>query len=158
MPTYIITNTETNKTSEKFANWYYEKNLLGYTYGKTLKDIFSTRREGLMSVREINELPEKSRVIFVGRIEDEVYSGVSKVKKSKYLKMFISDETASTKVMIFNKKMEECKMLNSGIPKKKQIVVIKGTRFDEVVFADIITVQDNKVFTKLSEVKDLDVA
>ena len=31
-----------NKRSESFANWYYEKSLLGYTYGKTLQDIFTS--------------------------------------------------------------------------------------------------------------------
>ena len=45
---------EQNKKSESFANWYYEKFLLGYTYGKTLIDIFSEKRNGLLSVSEVN--------------------------------------------------------------------------------------------------------
>ena len=56
--------------------------------------------------------------------------------------------------MIFNQKMEECKILNGGFPKKNQIVVVKGAKFEDVIFADSMTVQDNKVYTKFSDLKN----
>ena len=141
-----------NSKSESFANWYYEKMLLGYTYNKTLKDIFSTKREGLLSVRTVNELSERSRVIFIGQV-DEHWKGKSK-NGNKYYKATISDETATTSVMIFNDKMDDCQSLNNGLPQKGQIVIVKGTTADGVIFADLISVQDNKVYTKLSELKN----
>ena len=140
-----------NSKSESFANWYYEKMLLGYTYNKTLKDIFSSKREGLLSVRTVNELSERSRVVFIGQVDD-CWKGKSR-NGNKYFKLEISDETASTKVMIFNDKMDDCQSLNNGLPQKKQIVIVKGSTADGVVFADLISVQDNKVYTKLSELK-----
>ena len=142
-----------NNTSEKFANWYYEKHLLGYTYGKTLKDIFSEKRLGLMEISEAEELAANSRVTFIGRVDGKPYTGVSK-KKSKYFKIFVGDETGSMKVMIFNDKMEDCKMINNGLPKENEIVIVKGRKMDEVVFADVIGVQDNKVYTKLADLKN----
>lgn len=145
---------EQNKKSESFANWYYEKSLLGYTHNKTLKDIFSTKRSDLVNVREIDNLPLKSEMIFVG-VVDESFSGTSKEKKTKYLKCMISDETGTTKVMIFSKKLEECESLNNGLPKEKNIVIVKGRKFEDVVFADLISVQDHKVYTKLSEIKKI---
>ena len=142
-----------NKKSENFANWFYEKNLLGYTYGKTLKDIFSTKRNGLMPVNEVEDLPVRSRVLMVARIEDDPQQGKSREKGNKYMRMMVGDETSSIKVMIFNDKLEDCIRINNGVPEKKQIVVIKGTKFEDVVFADLISVQDNKVYTKLSEIE-----
>jgi hypothetical protein len=142
-----------NNTSEKFANWYYEKHLLGYTYGKTLKDIFSEKRLGLMEISEAEELAANSRVTFIGRVDGKPYTGVSK-KKSKYFKIFVGDETGSIKVMIFNDKMEDCKTINNGLPKENEIVIVKGRKMDEVVFADVIGVQDNKVYTKLADLKN----
>ena len=41
---------EQNKKSESFANWYYVKNLLGYTYGITLRDIWSRHKHNLMNI------------------------------------------------------------------------------------------------------------
>lgn len=141
-----------NKTSESFANWYYEKQLLGYTYNTTLKDIFSSKKDDLISIKEIDRLPLKMEVCFVGII-DETWSGVSKGKQTKYFKCLISDETGIIKTMIFSDKMETCASLNLGLPKEKNIVLVKGRKFEDVIFADLISVQDNKVYTKLSQVK-----
>jgi len=140
-----------NSKSESFANWYYEKMLLGYTYNKSLKDIFSQRREDLSSIREIGEMPFRSRAIFVGRIED-TYKGKSK-NGNKYFKAVISDETGLLPTLIFKDKMDECESLNGGFPKKTNIVIVKGQKFEDAIFADMISVQDTKVFTKLSELK-----
>ena len=66
----------------------------------------------------------------------------------------VSDETNAIKVMIFNDKMDQSKELNGGHPKEGEIVIVKGITKDDVVFADLISVQDNKVYTKLSELKN----
>mgnify|MGYP001217668197 FL=1 len=141
-----------NKTSESFANWYYEKHLLGYTYGKTLKDIFIDKRLGLITIADVEDMPEGNRVVFVGRIDGKPYNGVSK-KKARYLRIQVGDETASMKVMIFNDKLDDCKEINNGLPKENEIVIVKGRKMEEVVFADVIGVQDNKVYTKLADLK-----
>ena len=43
--------------------------------------------------------------------------------------------------------------MNDGLPKEKNIVIVKGTKVDEAVFADLIAVQTNKIYTKLSDLK-----
>ncbi len=144
-----------NKKSESFANWYYEKEWLGYTYNVTLKDIFSSKKGGLHSVREAVNAELQSQLSFVGYVSDNPFKGVSRSsKKSRYLKLDISDETGNIKVMIFNDKMDECELLNKGMPKKNQIVYVKGRKFEDVVFADTVKVQDNKVYTKYSQLKN----
>lgn len=140
-----------NSKSESFANWYYEKMLLGYTYNKTLMDIFSNKRSNLTSVRAVNELEAQSGAVFVGQIE-EYWRSRSKNGNS-YYKAVIADETGTVPTLIFTKKMEDCESMNNGLPQKKNIVVVKGRKMDGAVFADIISVQDNKVYTKLSELK-----
>ena len=143
-----------NSRSESFANWFYEKNLLGYTYGKTLKNIFDRRTEGLSTIDEIDFLPMDSRVMFVGRVEGDPYSGISRTaKKSKYLKLDVADETGAMKVMIFNERKEQCRRINDGYPKNKNIVIVKGIKKDGTIFADKITTQNNQIYTKLSELK-----
>lgn len=144
-----------NKKSEKFANWYYEKSLLGFTYNVTLNDIFSSERRGLMYLNTVSELSERDRCAFIGRVDEKPYKGVSRAKKTPYLKLIVGDETGSTKVMIFSAKMEECERENGDLPKEGQIVIIRGRKMDECVFADAIGIQDNKVFTKLAELKNL---
>lgn len=143
-----------NKNSENFANWYYEKMLLGYTYNKSLIDIFSDKRPDLRPIREINQMAQGQEAIFIGRAED-CYEGVSREKKTKYFKTVVSDESDSIKVMIFSDKKEECATINNGLPKDDNILIVRGRKMDGVVFADIIGIQDNKVYTKLSELKKI---
>lgn len=144
-----------NKNSESFANWYYEKSLLGYTYNKTLMDIFMDKKSDLVNISEVKNAPLGTELSFVGQLEEDGYMGISKsAKKSRYCRMSISDETSSIRVMIFNKKLDECKDLNQGMPKEKNIVIVRGTKFEDAVFADLIAIQDNKVYTKLSELKN----
>lgn len=141
-----------NRKSERFANWYYEKHLLGYTYNVSLRDIFCARRPQLIDIREVKDLAEGNRVVFVGQVEEKPYQGISRPpKKTPYLKLFVGDETQTIKVMIFSAKMDDCKEMNNGFPRENQIVMVRGRKMDDVVFADAIGVQDNTVYTRLAD-------
>ena len=143
-----------NRRSESFANWYYEKSLLGYTYGKTLQDIFTSSVDRLINVKQVSERSAGSNVCFVATIEGKPISGVSRsAKKTRYFKVVCSDEYGTMNTLIFNDKIDDCKYSNDGLPKENEIVVVKGRKMDDAVFADIMTVQDNKVYTKLSDLK-----
>ena len=148
---------EINSKSEKFANWYYENLLLGYTYGNTLIDIYQPLKpnDDLMSGRQVDEADIDTRICFVGVVK-EVYSGTSK-NGNDYLRIYIADETSQVKIMIFNKKMDNTIQLNfnGNMPEKEEIVQVAGVKKDEVVFADNISPQPNKVYTKLAQVKNL---
>ena len=144
---------ELNSKSEHFANWYYENMLLGYTHGRTLKNIFDSKVGDLLSVRTIQGSSEDERVKYIGTIS-KAWSGTSR-NGNKYFKLEVGDETGLMSTMIFTKKMEQCKVSNNGLPEKGNIVIVSGIKKDGVVFADVIGVQDNKVYTKLSELKKL---
>ena len=55
--------------------------------------------------------------------------------------------------MIFNERKEQCRRINNGYPKDKNIVIVKGIKKDGTIFADKITAQNNRIYTKLSELK-----
>jgi hypothetical protein len=57
--------------------------------------------------------------------------------------------------MIFNDSLEECKALNGGLPKADDIVIVNGVRKgDDTVFANHIAIQQNQIYTKLSDLKE----
>ena len=144
-----------NSKSESFANWYYEKKLLGYTYNKDLKEIFSEKRENLKYINDIIDEPVNSKVAFVGQIE-EVYTGVSKnEKKTRYVRLKISDETASISVLIFNDNIENNKLLNNKAFEEGNIVIAKGSKRDDCVFGDLVAIQDQQIYMKLNDLKKI---
>ena len=145
-----------NSKSESFANWYYEKKLLGYTYNKNLKEIFSEKRENLKYIYDLTEEPINSKIAFVGQIE-EVYSGVSKnEKKTRYVRLKISDETSSISVLIFNDNIENNKLLNNKAFEEGNIVIVKGLKKNDCIFADLVAIQDHEIYMKLNDLKKID--
>ena len=145
---------EQNIQCEKFANWWYENVLLGYASSCKLIDIFKSKMSELQEISEVIEEEADQRVCFIGRVSDEAKRGVSRAKGSKYLMLYVSDESGTIKTMIFNKKLEECEGLNVRLPKENDIVIVKGVKKDGTVFADLIAIQQNKIYTKLSDFKD----
>ena len=147
---------EQNNKSESFANWYYEKKLLGYTYNKNLKDIFAEKRENLKYVSDILDEPVNSKVALVGQIE-EVFSGISKnAKKTRYVRLKISDETSIISVLIFNDNIETNKLLNDRNFEEGNIVIVKGSKRDDCIFGDLIAIQDHEIYMKLNDLKKID--
>jgi DNA polymerase-3 subunit alpha len=146
-----------NSKSESFANWYYEKKLLGYTYNKSLKDIFSEKRENLKDILSINEEQLNSKIAFVGQI-DEIFSGVSKnEKKTKYLRLKISDETGVCTSLLFNDNIENNKLLNNSKEfEEGNIVIVKGLKKQDCIFADLVAIQDHDIYMKLNDLKKID--
>ena len=145
-----------NSKSESFANWYYEKRLLGYSYEKSLREIFQEKRQDLSSLNEILDMPVNSKVAFIGEVQ-EVYSGVAKnEKKTKFLKIKVSDETNVINVLMFNDNIENNKTLNNKRNyEENNIVIVKGTKKEDCIFADLGAIQDHEIYMKLSEVKNI---
>lgn len=147
---------EQNSVCEPFANWWYEKRLLGYVTFTTLLDIFRGKKPSLIPIHEVMDKQDGRYVDFIGFVESDPTLGTSRTaKKSRYAKYAISDEGGTAKVMIFNNSLEECKQLNGKLPKAGEIVIVCGVRKGEdCVFANTIAAQQNQIYTKLSELKD----
>ena len=145
-----------NHQSEAFANWWYEKRLLGFVTFTRLLDIFRDKKPSLITISDVLELPEGRYVDFIGFMDDNAQLGTSRTaKKSRYAKYIISDEGGSIKVMIFNDSLDECKKLNGGLPKAQDIVIVHGKKMsDDTIFAQTISCQQNQIYTKLSDLKD----
>lgn len=146
-----------NKSNEEFANWYYENSLLGYTYGKSIKDIFSEKQRDLVQVRDLEELDENETVTLVGIVEEPSKLAASK-KGTKYLKFSMRDETGTLTVLMFNNKrlnaIDLCKSINKGaFPDKKNIVLVTGVKKDDCIFAEKACIQDSKIYMKLADLK-----
>lgn len=147
---------EQNHQSESFANWWYEKRLLGFVTFTRLLDIFRDKKPSLITITDALNAPEGRYVDFIGFMDDNAQLGTSRTaKRSRYAKYMVSDEGGSIKVMIFNDSLDECKQLNGSLPKAQDIVIVNGVKKgDDTVFANSISCQQNAIYTKLSDLKD----
>jgi DNA polymerase-3 subunit alpha len=142
-----------NSKSESLANWYYEKKLLGYSHANSLRKVYSQKVPGLTSVYDVNNKRIGERVVFISTVAD-YFKGKSK-KGSEYMRLLCSDETGNITCLQFNDKIDEGKLVNGRLPVKDDIVIVRGSKRDDCVFIDDIGIQSQKIFTKLSELKDI---
>ena len=147
-----------NHANESFANWYYENELLGYTHGTPLRSIFLNKNPELLPIDQVKSAATRSKVYFVGTISD--CTGVRTSKNgNEYVKFEVGDEFDSIDVLLFNNKrgngIDDCIEYNKGsLPDKKNIVIVTGTKSEDGVFANYVTVQDSKIYMKLGQLRN----
>ena len=144
----------TNKKSERFANWYYEKTVLGYSPNYNLSDIFSNHISNLIKINAAHNTPARRNVRIVGVITD-LYRGKAKASGKEYIRLTVEDETNEITCLMFEKGIEACMQSNSKLPEKENVVIINGSKADDAIFVNSIGVQNNKIYMKLSDVSKL---
>lgn len=150
-----------NSKEEDFANWYYEKTLIGFTACKTLKEIFARKNDNLIYINEIKDKYPREKVEFIGTVR-EIYTGTSKKTNLPYARFVIADEKAAITVILSDnnkeRKVEKCHFLNKGLPKEDDIVVVSGTKGDDCVFGEVVSSQNVLIYMKLAKIKEVEEA
>ena len=144
-----------NKKSEKFANWFFEKSLLGYSYSHKLKDVFSATYAQLKDSVFFSSSEARTRASFIG-VSGEVLEGKSR-SGNNYIKFSLQDDLGSFDILFMDNRNQQrlSQYVSSGkkLPSKGSIVVVNGSKGEDVLFADSISLVDQKIYMKLQEVK-----
>ena len=145
-----------NSKSPKFANWYFETKLLGYSYSYKIKDIFSEESsERYTDCLTFNSLDINESVRMVGVVKDCFKK--KSVNGNKYAKLEISDENGKIKAMLLDsgRQAKLTEYLDNGnkLPKEENIVILSGRKGEDILFIDKMAILDEKIYMKLSEIK-----
>lgn len=147
---------EKNHKHLKFANWFFETKLLGYSYSHNVREVFRNEIEGsLISSNEVSNLEENQVVRFVGTVSDIMTR--TSANGNKYARMDIFDDLGKLTVLLMDSEREGrlTNYLNSGkvLPKKDSIVIISGKKNRDIIFAEKLSLLEEKIYMKLSEIK-----
>jgi len=145
-----------NRKHIKFANWFFESELLGYSYSYNIRQIFSGyNHTDLLSSQQIKGVEPRGNIQFVGVITDITKRTSS--NGNKYARMDLQDEVGSVCGLFMDSANKErlTEYINSGkkLPVKNDIVLICGTKGDDIIFIDKITTLEDKIYMKLSQLK-----
>jgi DNA polymerase-3 subunit alpha len=143
---------EKNKKYEDFANWFFEKTLLGFSYSKNLSECFGANKNFKTSLH-FNSCEKGDRAKYIGVVED-IISRKSK-KNNNYIKMTIGDEYGRYDALILDAKEKNLtKFLSSNtMPEKNSIIVLLGSKGEDILFVNQASVIDEKIYMKLSEIR-----
>jgi len=146
---------EQNVKYENFANWYFEKKLLGYSYSCALKTVFKEEAVELNDSTYYNSMMSNDRGKFIGVVEDSFRS--TSVNGNKYIKILLSDEMGTIPgIMVDTRRQMTCtEYIESGgaVPDKDNIVIMVGRKGDDILFVDNLSVVDEKICMKLADLK-----
>lgn len=140
-----------NSKNVDFANWFFEKKLLGYSYSGRLKDIYekSDLRTGIEEIK--NEI---SGVTFytIGIITSVTYAR-TRAKNEKYCRFNLSDEKGDVTCFVWNELLTKLEEDDIKLG-KENIVSVKGRTGNRGgLNINNLKVLDDKIFMKLSDLK-----
>jgi DNA polymerase-3 subunit alpha len=144
-----------NIKHQKFCNWYFEREMLGYSYSYTLREVFEEPKSAFTSILEFNSLDDNTLVRIVG-VVTEVKKTTSK-KGNKYMMLDISDESGKLSGMFgdngkdnkWSRHLEE----KLPVPQEDSIVTVVGKKFGDLLMVDKFSIIDEKIYTRLSQIK-----
>ena len=140
-----------NNKNRDFANWFFERKLLGYSYSSRIKNIYegSSYRMGIEEI--INE--EQGITINIMGCVKEVVNKRTRETNKKYCKFILSDELSEINCFIWEEKLDQLKE-EGVILVKENIVSLNGTKMrDASVSVNSLTVLDDRIYMKLSDLK-----
>ena len=144
-----------NKSYEKFANWYFENELLGYSHSSKLKNCFKDVFKDLKDSRDLELMDKDDGGKFIG-VVDDCLKATSR-NGNKYIKLSMSDENGKWDAMLLNSRRgnfyDRYFEKNEKAPAKKNIVIAYGRKAEDIIFLDSIKIMDEKIYMKMSEVK-----
>jgi DNA polymerase-3 subunit alpha len=147
---------EKNRKHLKFANWHFESKLLGYSYSQNIREIFKHEVGGeLLSSGTISDQENNSVVRFVGTVSDTVAR--TSLNGNKYARIEAYDECGRVTGLFLDSARESkySQYIKSGkkLPKKGDVFVLIGKKSNDIVIIDKLSLLEDKIYMKLSEVK-----
>lgn len=145
---------EKNRKHLKFANWFFETKYLGYSHSTEIKKVFKNSFD-LVSTLDLKSVQKNDKIKLVGVVTKCVTR--KSAVGNKYMMVEVQDDFGKVNFMIMNnrKGANLDHYLNNGgkVPKENQIVFIHGSKSDNIIFGDNLSILDEKIYTKLSEIK-----
>ena len=144
-----------NKKYEKFANWFFEKRLLGYSYTYKLKEVFNDDGDRLHTTYEASQVDLRQQIKMVGIVK-EAKKKVSRAGRP-YLFVKISDEYGQMTCRLTDggrdDKFTQYYEGGGKTPKEDDIVIVYGSKADDSIFLNGLTILTEKIYTKLSQIE-----
>ena len=138
----------------KYANWFFEEKLLGYSYSHNVREVFN-HGEDFNSAMQIKDMEQRSHIKFVGILTDIIRR--TSRNGNKYARFSLQDEGGVVEGLFLDSARDArlTNYLDSGkkLPQKGDIVIVHGSVGDDVVFIDKVFPLKDKIYMKLSDVK-----
>lgn len=144
-----------NHKHKEFANWFFEKKLLGYSYSYTLRQVFQEPEHSFTPILRAKSFDDGQEVKMVGVVTDSIKK--KSKKGNNYMSLELSDETGRIRAMLGDspkeKKLEKW-LENNKQPDEDQIVILVGKKNKDTIFIDKLTIMDEIIAFNKKDLKE----
>lgn len=143
-----------NRKFEKFANWWYETTLLGYSYSFSLKDCFLDEFGMMINTQELENLGEKESFKMAVQVTD--FFSKTSAAGNKYMNITANDDKGTAKFLFMDnaRGAKLTDFLDSGGKVcKGDVLIISGSKSGDANFVDSIKVIDTKIYMRAADLK-----
>lgn len=144
-----------NHKHKEFANWFFEKKLLGYSYSYTLRQVFQEPEHSFTPILRAKSFDDGQEVKIVGVVTDSIKK--KSKKGNNYMSLELSDETGRIRTMLGDspkeKKLEKWLETNKQ-PEEDQIVIIVGKKNKDTIFINSLTIMDEIIAFNKKDLKE----
>lgn len=149
-----------NAKLEDLSNWFFERELIGYSYSQSLHKIFSKKINNLLEIKDVMPLKPKELCKFVGIVEEIEKRTSRGEKKSPYYIVTLRDDSGPIRAFIWGERNIESFIEENGrIPKENDIMVIHASKkHEDSVYINQGIIQDFQLIMKKSQVRKKDTA
>ncbi len=145
-----------NSKSQAFANWYFEKQLLGFSYSSELCKVFHNEDHPPMNSVHFNSIDPRTTSKYIFNV---LFSKKDKSRNGNtYIKLELEDEYGSVDAILCDTARErKCSnyLKDNPLPKEGNIITINGekTRDGDAIFINNMRVIDEMIYMNLKDVK-----
>lgn len=144
-----------NHKHKEFANWFFEKKLLGYSYSYTLRQVFQEPEHSFTPILRAKSFDDGQEIKIVGVVTDSIKK--KSKKGNNYMSLELSDETGRIRAMLGDspkeKKLEKW-LENNKQPDEDQIVILVGKKNKDTIFIDKLTIMDEVIAFNKKDLKE----
>ncbi|MDB4314590.1 DNA polymerase III subunit alpha [bacterium] len=143
-----------NKKFEKFANWWYETSLLGYSYSYSLRDCFSDEYGTMLNTEILGDMMERDSFKIAIQVTD-VFVKRSQ-SNNKYMNILGSDEKGSVRFLFMdNRRATKLSDFQDagGKVEKGDVLILTGSKSGDTFFVDKVRQIDTKIYMKAKDIK-----
>jgi len=143
-----------NSKSQSFADWYFENQLLGYSYSQNLRSVFSRKPETFVNYSDYELMGKNSAGRIIGMVQDSFVR--TSRSGNKYMKIEIADERGVFQCMLCNSRrgnrLDEF-LQDNEVPDKNSIVIAYGSKGEDAFFLEDMKIMDEQIYMKLADLK-----
>lgn len=145
-----------NNQNYKLGIFFAEKAYLGFSYSTNLLEVYKEKMPDLINLQVVKQLEEDDYCHFVAEVV-ETKQWKSREKKTPTLKITCQDHKNSIECLMFNTdrspNIENCEENNGRLPKENDIIICRGKKKGDAVFAENVSIQEIEY---LKRIKDLE--